>query len=77
MLLERLSFPQVQYVHSEAVFTKTLCMKHAYTFQFRSLQLLTVSGIGLKETLEGFKIPVLADLAGAGQDTWVKWRYHI
>ena len=30
-----------------------------------------VSGIGPKETLEAMNLPVLADLAGVGQNMWV------
>lgn len=37
---------------------------------FRSPQLLMVSGIGPKETLEAMNIPVLADLSGVGQNMW-------
>lgn len=31
-----------------------------------------VSGIGPKETLEALDIPVIADLAGVGQNMWVR-----
>ncbi|KAF2089552.1 GMC oxidoreductase [Saccharata proteae CBS 121410] len=37
---------------------------------FRSPQLLMVSGIGPKEELAKFDIPVLADLPGVGQNLW-------
>lgn len=36
-----------------------------------------VSGIGPKETLEGLNIPVLADLAGVGQNMWVSQLLHM
>ena len=37
----------------------------------RSPQLLMVSGIGPKETLESLGIEVIADRAGVGQNMWV------
>ena len=37
---------------------------------FQSPQLLMVSGIGPSSTLEHFGIPVLADIAGVGQNMW-------
>ncbi|KAL9579654.1 MAG: hypothetical protein Q9212_004981 [Teloschistes hypoglaucus] len=37
---------------------------------FHSPQLLMVSGIGPRATLEKFSIPVLSDLAGVGQNLW-------
>lgn len=36
--------------------------------QFRSPQLLMVSGIGPEETLKGLKIPVVSHLRGVGQN---------
>ena len=36
-----------------------------------------VSGIGPKETLEAMNIPVLADLAGVGQNMWVGQPFHM
>lgn len=41
---------------------------------FRSPQLLMVSGLGPRTTLERFKIPVLQDLPGVGQDMQVRLR---
>lgn len=40
--------------------------------QFHSPQLLMVSGIGPKATLDQFGIPVLSDLPGVGQDMWAR-----
>ena len=37
---------------------------------FQSPQLLMVSGIGPRKTLEALKIPVVKDLAGVGQNLW-------
>ncbi|KFY81567.1 hypothetical protein V500_11297 [Pseudogymnoascus sp. VKM F-4518 (FW-2643)] len=37
---------------------------------FQSPQLLMVSGVGPKETLQKFKIPVVKDLPGVGQNMW-------
>lgn len=37
---------------------------------FQSPQLLMVSGIGPRDTLEGLKIPILKDLPGVGQNLW-------
>ena len=37
---------------------------------FQSPQLLMVSGIGPRKTLQGLGIPVLKDLAGVGQNLW-------
>ncbi|GME32268.1 GMC oxidoreductase [Neofusicoccum parvum] len=37
---------------------------------FQSPQLLMVSGVGPKATLDQFGIPVVADLAGVGQNMW-------
>lgn len=37
---------------------------------FQSPQILMVSGIGPKATLDKFNIPVIADLAGVGQNLW-------
>ena len=37
---------------------------------FQSPQLLMISGIGPKATLDKFNIPVLVDLAGVGQNMW-------
>ncbi|KAJ9264577.1 CAZyme family AA3 [Paecilomyces variotii] len=37
---------------------------------FQSPQVLLLSGIGAKETLEQFNIPVIADLPGVGQNMW-------
>jgi choline dehydrogenase len=37
---------------------------------FQSPQLLMVSGIGPRKTLEAHKIPVLSDLHGVGQNMW-------
>ncbi|CZT20770.1 related to choline dehydrogenase [Ramularia collo-cygni] len=37
---------------------------------FQSPQLLMVSGIGPRETLQRLNIPVVADLPGVGQDLW-------
>lgn len=37
---------------------------------FQSPQLLMVSGIGPKHTLEKFNIPVISDLQGVGQNMW-------
>jgi choline dehydrogenase len=37
---------------------------------FQSPQLLMVSGIGPKETLGQFNIPVVKDLPGVGQNMW-------
>lgn len=37
---------------------------------FQSPQLLMVSGIGPKATLEKFQIPVISDLPGVGQNMW-------
>ena len=44
---------------------------------FRSPQLLMVSGIGPRETLEGLDTKVLADLNGVGQNMWVRQRFHM
>ncbi|KAK4547098.1 hypothetical protein LTR36_001319 [Oleoguttula mirabilis] len=44
---------------------------------FQSPQLLMVSGIGPKETLEQYDIPVIADLAGVGQNLWDQPLYGI
>jgi len=38
---------------------------------FQSPQLLMVSGIGPKKTLQQYGIPVIADLQGVGQNMWV------
>lgn len=38
---------------------------------FQSPQLLMVSGVGPKATLEKFKIPVVKNLPGVGQNMWV------
>lgn len=57
--------------------TDTIPVKYSYRLQFRSPQLLMVSGIGPKETLEALDIPVIADLAGVGQNMWVSWRFHM
>ncbi|KAI4141712.1 MAG: hypothetical protein LQ341_003445 [Variospora aurantia] len=37
---------------------------------FQSPQLLMLSGIGPRETLENLHIPILADLSGVGQNLW-------
>ncbi|KAF2497648.1 alcohol oxidase, partial [Lophium mytilinum] len=37
---------------------------------FQSPQLLMVSGIGPRATLEGLSIPLISDLAGVGQNMW-------
>lgn len=37
---------------------------------FQSPQLLMVSGVGPKETLEKYDIPVISDLPGVGQNMW-------
>lgn len=39
----------------------------------RSPQMLMVSGIGPKETLDGLGIPVLCDHPGVGQNMWVSY----
>lgn len=39
--------------------------------QFRSPQLLMVSGIGTQDTLKSLNIPVIVNLPGVGQNTWV------
>jgi choline dehydrogenase-like flavoprotein len=43
--------------------------------QFRTPQLLMVSGIGPQATLSGLDIPVVADLPGVGQDFWVRFAH--
>ena len=40
--------------------------------QFRSPQLLLVSGIGPSTALENLGIPVIVDLPGVGQNMWVR-----
>ena len=40
--------------------------------QFRSPQLLMVSGIGPRATLEGLGISVVTELSGVGQNMWVR-----
>ena len=39
---------------------------------FQSPQLLMVSGVGPKATLEKHGIPVLSELPGVGQNMWVR-----
>ena len=38
---------------------------------FQSPQMLMVSGIGPKETLDSLSIPILSELPGVGQNMWV------
>lgn len=45
--------------------------------QFRSPQLLMVSGIGPQDTLKSLNIPVIANLAGVGQNTWVSFHTYL
>ena len=42
--------------------------------QFKSPQLLMVSGIGPAETLQKQGVQVLSDLSGVGQNLWVSSR---
>lgn len=43
----------------------------AKILQFRSPQVLMLSGIGPKETLDSFNISIISDLAGVGQNMHV------
>jgi len=54
-----------------------ILMDHSDFLQFRSPQLLMVSGIGPRETLEEFDISVLADLKGVGQNMWVSLSFQL
>ena len=44
---------------------------------FQSPQLLMLSGIGPRKTLENYNIPVLADLPGVGQNLWDQIYYGV
>lgn len=44
--------------------------------QFRSPQLLMVSGVGPASELQSLGIPVVADLKGVGQEMWVSYSYN-
>lgn len=41
---------------------------------FQSPQLLMVSGVGPKDTLDKYNIPVVSELSGVGQNMWVSIR---
>lgn len=56
-----------------------VCLEHfhfpgwsAYSRQFKSPQILMVSGVGPSRTLQRLGIPVVSDLAGVGQNLWVR-----
>lgn len=53
-----------------------ICKGHySDSIQFRSPQLLMVSGIGPKETLEKLDIPVVVEAPGVGQNLWDHWLF--
>ena len=77
MLPKRSFYPQAQYVKSKTLFRIDILVDYSYYLQFRSPQLLMVSGIGPRATLETLDIPVLADLAGVGQNMWVSQCFNV
>ena len=59
-----------------APFADHAAVSHWSCIQFRSPQLLMVSGIGPASELQSLGIPIVADLKGVGQDMWVRYSYN-
>jgi choline dehydrogenase len=78
-LAEKINFDSDKKAISVDVLAKDTCGTYTISAKneiiisagaFQSPQLLMVSGVGPKETLKKFDIPIISDLAGVGQNMW-------